>query len=373
MYDVREIEQLDKEVTSSIESVSDTNSALSILANNENVLANEEYSYANKLTIMASTAELLGCDKYEVSAEGIADIIKTIINSLKKFISKIWEKIIKLVKTVYKYIRNDDTELDDMIKNTDNLSTEARSNESAGEQNYKLPEFLVTDSSIQADGLARVRYMSSKFKNVRLSLYTAMVEYMRTAHDELGRSDIINMNFSPFKDFFYGTTVKMYDNDKELSIILATIKTELDSYAQGFKFIVGYDKINMHIVMPLSPETNITKIPCDRKNLRIDTGIFFNNYIHDNLLELKSIKGSTLAEEENIVEISNLLRATKTIISNSMQFHADNKTNLAVLNNYMKEMTAAIPNLIRSLNMCNLVMYSEYKMILKNIYKVEKK
>ena len=98
MYDVREIEQLDKEVTSSIESVSDTNSALSILANNENVLANEEYSYANKLTIMASTAELLGCDKYEVSAEGIADIIKTIINSLKKFISKIWEKIIKLVK-----------------------------------------------------------------------------------------------------------------------------------------------------------------------------------------------------------------------------------------------------------------------------------
>ena len=369
MDNISSIEQFNQTIDDDMNGIQSINAAVGIITNNENVLANEDYSNVNKQTIMETTAGLLGCPVFEVSNEGVKDVLKTIIASLKKFLAKIWEKIMKLVKQVIKYISSDEKEIDSMIKNTKNFSNESR-DRTISEQVYQIPEFLIPTTNTP-DSLIKLKYLINKLKEIRLSTYRSMIDYIQYTYDELGRDDIINMNFIPFKDYFYNTTVGIYDNDLELSTILAGIKDTFDTYTNGFKFIIGYDKKNMHVIMPLYPESSVMRVPCDRGDLVIDTNLFFTNYINNHLLELKDHKSYIIREEDDVIAISKLIRSTKDMLHNNTDNYGDNQGNLNIIHKYIKEISVGIPQIIRSLNMCNLVMYSEYKQILKNIYKAE--
>jgi hypothetical protein len=367
MDNIYEIEALDSDIANDLDSITNVNNAMSILANNENVLSNEDYSITNKDTILASTAELLGCSDYQFSNEGITDILKTIVNTLKKFMSQIWEKIMKLVRQVTKYMSNDANTIDEMIKNTSNLSTEAYKFNS--ELTQSIPNFLVTSTG--TDSLERIKYLSDKLANIRKGVYIAIAKYIRSAHEELSRYDIINMNFTPFKDFFYSEAVGLYDNDKILPAVLADVKDGFNIYSNGFKFIVGYDKKDLHVVMPLFPDTNIYKVPCPRTNITIDTNTFYTNHINSHLLTLKKLNKHIEAEELDIIMLNNLLKRTDGLLKKNIPNYAGHEGNLKVLNKYIKEITVSIPNIIRSITMCNLVMYNEYKTILKNVYNTQ--
>jgi len=309
-------------------------------------------------TLEVTKSKLGYNEDVELTTEGISEFVNKIIKTIKEFFSKFWKKVVKYIKKIYKLIITNNNDVEKMSSDLkQKLATERLYDFDKIE--IVLPEFLSSIS--EQDKLELLNYFFTKLMDVKKDIYLTTDSYVKHIAKELNKDEI---SYVPYKDYFKSKVATNYDNDMRLAKILANLSNIIDDN-NGHKYVLGYDNKNIRLYNPITNDISVA--PYNKTLVSIYPTEYSNKFLLKHLDNLKELNSFLKKETVVLDTIDNSFNKIKS--SMETKLNTGKKEDVYVVSKYVKEITTNLPTLLRTLESCGIVMYSEYKNILSNIYK----
>jgi len=340
------------------ETINVATECISILEEVEDNINNEKTDVTPMLRLLEY--KLMLDEPIEVSSESISDMLKTLLATIKKFFKKVWRTIYKFIIKVKKFLIESSTDIDDMLNGLigHTVSTE--------KSNIGIPitiPYFLRDKSTD-DKLSSMHYFYSKSIAIKKDTYIAVEDYLLSVVKILKSGKIDT--FVPFKDVFNNKIAPNYNGDITLAKILANLIDPINDHANGNKYVLGYDRSNVHILEPDSSKISIIKY--SKEPITIYPEYFANKYLTNHLNNLKTIKGFNRIEASALDSIDKAIGNTVKMLEKKMKEDLT-KDEMRNISRYVSEVSNIIPNTLQTLELCGMSMYIDYKGILSTIYK----